>query len=363
MAGDWIPMTSRILKDPKLIRISRMLRDKKPFVEWFMPGGSERNRIDSVSEKALRSVTHSLLTVIWVWAREFGKEVEGDCFIGLASFEDVDEIVGFSGFALIMESVGWLRKSFDQDGVVFPNFFKNMNFPKTNAEKQKEYRERKKQEIVTGSVTQSLPQKSNKRVTKEKESKVNILIKEKEKNKAKKDKEKLDAETPNPDETPANGLVVEKTERKERIPTVLVEQIFEDWKHFTDNPGARLGKKRPEIIRGAVRMGYDRDQLRQAFIGCARSSFHAGFNEAGKKYTDLELILRNEKNIDRFIGYASNPPKPTFKTEDNTPLLVRRQAQEFWESACADARDQEAPGRGNVIDADAWETIQPKLAH
>ena len=181
-------------------------------------------------------------------------------------------------------------------------------------------------------------------------------------------KENSDAESCEPDEPEANGLVAKKNgkekNKKQRVSTSLVEQIFEDWKYLTANPGARLGKKRPEIIREAVRMGYTAEQMHQAFLGCARSAFHQGFNEQQKKFTDIELILRNEKNIDRFIAYASNPPKPGWKAEDNTPLALRRQATEFYEAACKDAQcGLDITGTGTTIDAESWETLQPKLAH
>ena len=111
-------------------------------------------------------------------------------------------------------------------------------------------------------------------------------------------------------------------------------------------------------------MGYTAEQMHDAFIGCARSSFHAGFNEQGKKYDDLELILRNEKNIDRFIAYSTQPPKPTWKPQDNTTLNVRREAKKYYESACLDAQSGISfTGTGTTIDAESWEVLQPNLAH
>ena len=361
-------MSFQLGAHPKVLQMAKSLRVNKEFLcHAFVTGHECDISVTGINEIVFKSCVIGGLLQVWGVARKHGVIDGLDITVNPLSIADLDSVSGFPGFGEAMELVGWAVQE-DNQLIRFPNCLENITSPeeikREKARLRKQRQRANENEENDCDMSRTMSRGCHADVTpREDKIREDIYIKEKEKNKAKKENEKLDTEIPNPDETPANGLVVEKTERKERIPTVLVEQIFEDWKHYAGNPGARLGKKRPEIIRGAVRMGYDRDQLRQAFIGCARSYFHNGFNEQGKKYNDLELILRSEKNIDRFIGYASNPPKPTFKTEDNTPLLVRRQAQEFWEAACADARGQEAPGRGSVIDADAWETIQPKLAH
>ena len=381
MAGDWIKMRVWLHKDPVVATITDYLAFDRLFMDFLTdPVGRtcKESSYEHITSNITRHLTCSLLRVVWGVAREQGDRDGDDLVLKHCGLTNIDDICGFPSIGEAMDYVGWAieEKTEAEKGrliysVRFPNFFKDNENPhdrhkRQNAEAQARHREKKRREKEEEALRKGNKNNTESNITDNITSKMTVRHRE-EKRREESLNKKVSINKQTFIDTQKEGVDEQKTqktgERAKPVPAVLVEQIFEDWKHFTDNPGARLGKKRPEIIRGAVRMGYDREQLRQAFIGCARSSFHAGFNEAGKKYNDLELILRNEKNIDRFIGYSRTPPKPTWKVEDNTPLQTRKDAMAFWRAACQDAAGEIAPGRGNVIDAEAWETIQPKLAH
>jgi len=68
------------------------------------------------------------------------------------SLTDIDEIAGFDFFGDALCSVGWAKRSNKRNSMIFPNFLEFneprclRRKPKTNAERQSEYRARRKQE-------------------------------------------------------------------------------------------------------------------------------------------------------------------------------------------------------------------------
>lgn len=143
----WIKMRGSLLDHPKVITIARLLQSNIDFREWVTPGGSGFMNGQIVSDAALRCVTTALLLKVWSVAREHGKFIENDLVLCHSTIDDLDQIAGVSGFGDAMVSVGWAHFN---DSLILPNFTE-FNVPMTNAEKQKEYRDRKKeqQNIVT----------------------------------------------------------------------------------------------------------------------------------------------------------------------------------------------------------------------
>ena len=137
----------------------------------------------------------------------------------------------------------------------------------------------------------------------------------------------------------------------------LVEAVFADWQQILNHPQAKLGPKRYGPIKAALDMGYTRDQLADAFVGCSRSAHHMGLNARATRYDSLELILRSETNIDRFRGYRHTPPKSEWRNGENPGPGLARQAKEFWEDACRQAateqQEQPALESGGFIDHDS----------
>lgn len=367
MADDWIKMSVHIRSHPKVIRMGILLHKNENFLRYAYNNvtGHERDTsvTGGVTDVVGASVVAAGLLQIWGAVRKHGKIEGDDMVIKPANLADLDRLSGVPGLGEVMHAVGWAIEE-DNSLVRFPNCLENMTSPeerereKNRARKQRQ-REREQEEKGRDNdrdMSRNMSRQCHADVTPREE-------------KRREDIKELSINKQTLIDTKKNhGLVAEKQEtkkdRKPRVPTDLVNQIFQDWKTVLLHPTSKLGKKRGDVIREAVRMGYTAEQMHNAFIGCARSSFHAGFNEQGKKYDDLELILRNEKNIDRFISYSTRPPKPTWKPQDNTSLNVRREATKYYESACKDARcGIDIVGTGTTIDAESWEVLQPNLAH
>jgi hypothetical protein len=66
-----------------------------------------------------------------------------------------------------------------------------------------------------------------------------------------------------------------------------------------------LGDKRRRKIEKAIEL-YGLDACKDAIRGATYSSWHMGHNPQGKKYDDIELILRDEKHIEMFLELADD---------------------------------------------------------
>jgi hypothetical protein len=110
-------------------------------------------------------------------------------------------------------------------------------------------------------------------------------------------------------EVPEEKTVRETRKRSRRqqflkppIPGSTVESIWTLWMElFWSGRGAkpRLTPERIELITIAVNE-YDVETVKNAVRGCSLSSWHMGQNPSGKRYTSLELILRDSEHIERF---------------------------------------------------------------
>lgn len=88
-----------------------------------------------------------------------------------------------------------------------------------------------------------------------------------------------------------------------------LHQVFGHWKDWFDQTDAVLDVTRAGIIRSAINLGYSVAQLCKAIEGCSYSEWHMGRNPDGQVHNGLHVILRDGAQIDKFIGYANNPPK------------------------------------------------------
>jgi len=52
---------------------------------------------------------------------------------------------------------------------------------------------------------------------------------------------------------------------------------------------------------GAAIHDYGIEACKEAILGCTMSEFHMGNNKNGKRYDDVELILRDAKHIEQFL--------------------------------------------------------------
>ena len=89
-------------------------------------------------------------------------------------------------------------------------------------------------------------------------------------------------------------------------PRDLPQEVFDHWRNVMGHPGAVLDGKRRGLI-GKWLESYGVADLQRAIDGCHLSPWHRGENDKNKVYDSLSLILRNAENIERFIGYLSDP--------------------------------------------------------
>lgn len=88
------------------------------------------------------------------------------------------------------------------------------------------------------------------------------------------------------------------------VPSVKsdVMEVFNFWLEelrFNSKTRTVLSDKRKRKIEEAIKK-YGVQTCKDAILGCKLSDFHMGNNGSGKKYDDIELILRDEQHIERF---------------------------------------------------------------
>jgi hypothetical protein len=110
---------------------------------------------------------------------------------------------------------------------------------------------------------------------------------------------------------------LKRMSEEERHPQLgQIREVFEYWRDQCRGGSKRvvLGEKRSTVIAARLKDGYTVDRLCQAIDG-ARD--HAFVNDDGKRFDELELIMRNEVKVDDFIhramgsAAAAPPERPT----------------------------------------------------
>lgn len=83
-------------------------------------------------------------------------------------------------------------------------------------------------------------------------------------------------------------------------------QVFNFWvqtlRSSSRGPSPVLSPKRETKIRKALEL-YGLETCTQAILGCSLSDFHMGKNRNGRRYDDIELILRDSQHIEQFVQY------------------------------------------------------------
>lgn len=186
MAGDWIKMRVNLVTHPKVLAISEFLATSSDYQDWstmsgFVPacGGSKAqyDRDFQESLRVTRYVTVCALLRFWGYANEHAK----DEFITTLRVTDLDDIVQVPSFGAALESIEWVQYDEIRKGLTLPNFNEYNSSAsersanaKSAAERQKEYRDRKKEaekRDVTRDVT--VTRNSNRREEKRREEKIN----------------------------------------------------------------------------------------------------------------------------------------------------------------------------------------------
>jgi hypothetical protein len=93
------------------------------------------------------------------------------------------------------------------------------------------------------------------------------------------------------------------TPKTSTVPISEIEEVFNHWvatfRSTGRGPVPVLSDKRKSKIGKAIK-DYDVKTCLEAISGCALSDWHMGENPRGKKYDDIELILRDSAHIERF---------------------------------------------------------------
>ena len=99
-----------------------------------------------------------------------------------------------------------------------------------------------------------------------------------------------------------------KQQQRRKAAGVSEQEILEVYEHWISvmRPGKKrvpaLDEKRRLKVASAI-ADYGVDDCKLAIDGCSRSDFHMGRNKQKKRYDDLELILRDQDHIERFLAF------------------------------------------------------------
>lgn len=95
-------------------------------------------------------------------------------------------------------------------------------------------------------------------------------------------------------------------EKEAKVPKELIQEVFQYWVDTVKagRKGIKLSTERERKIRLAIE-SYDVETAKQAIDGILLSSFHMGENSDQKRFDDIELILRNSVNIEKFRDLAA----------------------------------------------------------
>jgi hypothetical protein len=168
MAGDWIRMRVSLARDPAIVAVADFLAEQREFMDWLTDPVRQHcseTAYEHVTRNVTVAVTVNALLAFWGVANEVGHPDGDDLLLRHATLESVDEACGVPCFGLALQSVDWAieENSEGRNILRLPKFLIN-NVPagdrtkKTNAERQKRFREKQAlldndQSNVTRNVT------------------------------------------------------------------------------------------------------------------------------------------------------------------------------------------------------------------
>lgn len=148
MAEDWIKMRTDLYRDPKVCVIADLLMDQNGDLARYVDQHCQSRMI--VTRNVMRNVTVGALVSVWGVMRLRGKPVGSDLVCRHVTISVLDDIADLPGFGDAMRQVGWVMEK--EEGLVFPRFFEDHNVDpeasakQKNAERQRRFRERQKEE-------------------------------------------------------------------------------------------------------------------------------------------------------------------------------------------------------------------------
>jgi len=160
MAGDWIKMRTGLRKNPKTILMANYLSSSREFMDWWsdpVRKSCDNSVTELVTMANVTRVTVCGLLEVWGSVNE---SIGESGLIKNLSLQIIDDIADIPGFGEAMKYAGWVIER--EQGIEFPNFSEH-NVPdkqrkgpaKTNAQRQAEYRERKRQKEACNESNES----------------------------------------------------------------------------------------------------------------------------------------------------------------------------------------------------------------
>lgn len=247
MAGEWIKMRVSIIKDSKVIMMTDFLSEQRAFMDWLtdpVHRTCKESCYEHVTPSVTRAVTVSGLLQVWGLANERGKPDGADIILEYTRLITLDEIAGIPMFGAAMSLVGWAVEESGEyeewvSSVRFPGFM-TMNTPvderkkASNAERQKNYRERKKDNGSNGALRNATDNARNAVTSQKCNSNANSLILS----------SLISSGVQSSLSSSESAIVVcaqeeEKPEQQKQEPTVSIpfewrEGVHEDWEKFAD---------------------------------------------------------------------------------------------------------------------------------
>ncbi len=171
----------------------------------------------------------------------------------------------------------------------------------TNAERQKAYRERKRNtEALRSNVTPSNESYVTGDVTNETQRNVTAVTGGPIGGSG-------SGSSPDPD---SSSVLASDSEdltgsARDSEPRAKVRAVFECWKVEHKHPKAILERKRDAKIRARLREGFTVEQLCQAIKNAKNDGFLMGENADGRTYDDLESLLRSASKVERLLATTS----------------------------------------------------------
>ena len=145
MANNWIKVREKLLSDPKVGVISKILaRSKRASSVLLICDGLLK---DNVTRNVMRHVTVSLLVTTWTIVNEHAK----DGILEDTDLDDLDDLVGCPDFGSAILSSGWCEYNAESNCLIFPNFNEyntsaEDRTKESNRERQRRYREKQREQ-------------------------------------------------------------------------------------------------------------------------------------------------------------------------------------------------------------------------
>lgn len=79
-----------------------------------------------------------------------------------------------------------------------------------------------------------------------------------------------------------------------------VEEVFSFWQQTMKKQKSKLDEKRKKMIEARL-LDYSIDDLKNATLGCSKSSWHMGHNPQQTSYNQISNIFGSSENTERFI--------------------------------------------------------------